>query len=69
MLWLKSCPKCRGDLYGDRDHYGWYVTCLQCGNYLVQAEEVPPELSRHVGRVTQPAKADSRDTDLMEAVS
>ena len=24
------CPKCGGNLYLDRDHYGWYEQCLQC---------------------------------------
>ena len=25
------CPKCGGKLYLDKDHYGWYEQCLQCG--------------------------------------
>jgi Zn ribbon nucleic-acid-binding protein len=25
------CPKCRGNLYLDRDYNGWYEECLQCG--------------------------------------
>ena len=24
------CPKCGGNLYLDKDHYGWYEQCLQC---------------------------------------
>ena len=40
MLWLKSCPRCHGDLYEVRDHYGLYVACLQCGHHLTQQEEV-----------------------------
>ena len=29
---LKSCPKCKTGAVGiDRDHYGWYEYCLQCG--------------------------------------
>jgi len=31
MMFLKSCPKCRGDLLLDKDVHGRYVTCLQCG--------------------------------------
>jgi hypothetical protein len=27
---LKSCPRCRGDVFLDRDQYGWYEQCLQC---------------------------------------
>ena len=38
MMWLKSCPKCKtGDLALERDAYGSYMRCLQCGflKYLV----------------------------------
>lgn len=31
MLMLKSCPRCHGDLNVDRDMYGPYVECIQCG--------------------------------------
>lgn len=31
MLKLKSCPKCKGDLLIDKDMYGWYEQCIQCG--------------------------------------
>lgn len=31
MFWLKGCPRCSGDLYSDRDQYGTFVSCLQCG--------------------------------------
>ncbi|MFH1032770.1 MAG: hypothetical protein V1767_09440 [Chloroflexota bacterium] len=27
----KRCPKCGGNIYLDRDEYGWYQKCLQCG--------------------------------------
>ena len=29
---LKGCPKCKGDVVIDNDHYGWYEQCLQCGH-------------------------------------
>ena len=32
MVWYKSCPKCgRGDLMLERDTYGWFRQCVQCG--------------------------------------
>ena len=31
MLYLKACPRCRGDVYLDRDSWGAYMQCLQCG--------------------------------------
>ena len=39
MFWLKGCPRCHGDLFRERDQYGWYVFCLQCGHYLSEVEE------------------------------
>jgi hypothetical protein len=32
MIWFKSCPRCAtGDVLLDRDVYGSYLLCLQCG--------------------------------------
>jgi len=32
-MWeLKKCPRCGGDMFTDRDIYGWYEKCLQCGH-------------------------------------
>jgi len=33
MVWwkFKSCPRCDGDMFIDRDLYGWYEQCIQCG--------------------------------------
>lgn len=28
---LKSCPRCSGDLYIQRETDGWYEDCLLCG--------------------------------------
>jgi DNA-directed RNA polymerase subunit M/transcription elongation factor TFIIS len=31
-MWkLKTCPRCQGDLFVDRDADGWFQQCLQCG--------------------------------------
>ncbi len=32
---LKSCPRCGGDFFIDRDLDGWYEQCLQC-SYRVE---------------------------------
>ena len=41
MLKLKSCPRCKkGDVALDRDHYGWYECCIQCG-YTHDLENMP----------------------------
>ena len=31
MLYFKSCPRCKGDMYVNHDLYGDYKECLQCG--------------------------------------
>lgn len=32
MLRQKSCPRCKtGNIGVDRDQYGWYEYCIQCG--------------------------------------
>ena len=39
MFWLKSCPRCHGDLHDNADFYGSYIDCIQCGHYLAADEE------------------------------
>ena len=31
MLFLKCCPRCKGDVYVNKDTYGLFMECLQCG--------------------------------------
>ncbi len=31
MLKLNVCPRCGGTVLIDRDQYGWYKKCLNCG--------------------------------------
>ncbi len=39
MYWLKGCPRCHGDLFETRESVDHYVSCLQCGRILSEAEE------------------------------
>ncbi|MBI2851208.1 MAG: hypothetical protein HYX80_09285 [Chloroflexi bacterium] len=32
---VKGCPRCRGDMFLDRDFDAWYEQCLQC-SYRVE---------------------------------
>jgi len=47
VLILKSCPKCKTGAVGvDRDQYGWYEYCIQCGYVrdltgMVELEQEP----------------------------
>jgi hypothetical protein len=40
-LWIKGCPKCKGDLYSDRDIMGYYRQCLQCGYTFYEQSRRP----------------------------
>ena len=39
MFWFKSCPRCGGDLFSDRDIHGPYIACLQCSHELTEAQK------------------------------
>ncbi len=44
MMWLKGCPRCRGDLFEEiavaPELYGTHmVSCLQCGYALTADQE------------------------------
>lgn len=38
MFWNKACPKCKGSLVDDRDKFGYFIFCLQCGYYANEAQ-------------------------------
>ena len=57
MIKLKACPKCHGDLYLERDQYGRYLSCLQCGYMMELLEKLPENrLSKQPPRT--PAEAE-----------
>jgi hypothetical protein len=65
MFWLKACPQCRGDLYEKKDHYGWYIACLQCGYQLTGDEEevaIGPDYGRHHPRLPKFKNPDETDS-------
>lgn len=33
-VYLKSCNRCGGDMNSNRDIYGEYRICMQCGNMI-----------------------------------
>lgn len=39
MMWLGSCPRCRGDLHLELDRFGEFISCLQCGTILNESQE------------------------------
>ena len=34
MFYFKACPKCHGDLYLEKDAYGKFNKCFQCGRIV-----------------------------------
>ena len=34
MFYFKACTKCRGDLILEKDAYGDYLKCMQCGKLI-----------------------------------
>ena len=45
MVWLKCCKRCGGDLYFEKDDFGAFVVCFQCGVYTVQFDAEVEESS------------------------
>ena len=53
MLYMKACPRCHGDVKLDRDNYGVYAKCLQCGfnrDFTIKRRNMPamPEVPGEV---------------------
>ena len=44
MFYLKGCSKCHGDLTLEKDAYGAFLKCMQCGK-LTEVNEVGGRLS------------------------
>jgi hypothetical protein len=61
MFWLKSCPRCGGDLYDDRDQYSDYIACIQCGHYLTEAEEILLKYATRPKPISDSRKAPARE--------
>lgn len=49
---VKACPRCKGDMFLDRDLDSWYEQCLQC-SYRVELKPL--------SRVKEPALAGERN--------
>ncbi len=48
VFYFKGCPRCKGDVYVEKDSFGTYRKCLQCGR--MQELELPrPGANRRKG--------------------
>lgn len=62
MLYTKACPRCSGDVKLDRDNYGVYAKCLQCGfNRDFVTHRNIPASSDGTGSLFGPASAPDFD--------
>ena len=50
----RKCPKCGGSLYLDRDQFGFFEQCLQCG--LVSDLKEIVEAKKNSKEVVEPVK-------------
>ena len=53
VMRFKSCPRCKGDIRLDRDHYGWYEECIQCGymhdlQSIIEVKQPVPQKKRRL---------------------
>ena len=51
MIYPKSCPRCGGDLNLERDSYGAFKTCIQCGHIEESHEALELMKPDTLGRV------------------
>ncbi len=56
MLKLKNCSRCKGDMHSNRDVYGAYAECLQCG-HMEYLKDTYKMQSRARNRSKKPAAA------------
>ncbi len=50
MLKVRGCKKCHGALLLDKDEFGWYEQCIQCG----YTRDIPLDISLHMPLRTDP---------------
>jgi hypothetical protein len=50
MFFLKTCPRCRGDMYLENDRYGDYRKCAQCGHIVELEGDAGEEVGATVTR-------------------
>ncbi len=56
-MWrLRSCPRCSGDMFIDKDIYGWYEKCLQC-SYQHDLKELAEFKKQEARGEREPVKA------------
>jgi DNA-directed RNA polymerase subunit RPC12/RpoP len=68
--WLKTCPRCSGDLREESDSFGSYISCVQCGYVLTSAQEaaiLATGMLEPVARVEEPQHLNKHSARRMAA--
>ena len=50
-VYLKACKRCYGTLSLERDHYGEYLVCIQCGAHSYPTAEAAVALEKQPVKV------------------
>ncbi len=58
----KNCPKCRGYIQLQQDHYGAYLCCLNCGKHFSFTRSVRELRPETVTRESAPEEIRRQDT-------
>lgn len=65
---LKSCPRCGGDLFIQRETDGWYEECLLCG-YQRDVSDLVTTVAGHVREKRQLDNTRDLFTDVEPSVN
>lgn len=59
-FWLRSCPRCRGDIFEERALGSVDMVCIQCGHVLTAVQEMTLRSRGVRAEVPQAGKAAKR---------
>jgi len=61
MMKVHACKKCQGTLVLDKDEFGWYEECMQCGYTRDIPLDMPIKRSADDGLIPVAVVADTRN--------
>ncbi len=65
MIFFKTCPRCSGDRSLEKDMYGWYIICLNCGFVTYPEVLVAGDKAVEVSKKNQWQWSESRERALI----
>lgn len=52
----RACPRCQGDLHYNKDMYGEYEECLQCGHFVDVVKKVTDKFPNFLTQDRKPGR-------------